>query len=56
MKDNYTNKIDIEHIRKAIQLEEKYKYIDVVGREKSFSGYMISQLKLIYKYSGKNSK
>ena len=56
MNDNYTSKIDIEHIRKAIELEEKYKYIDVVGREKSFSGFMLSQIKLIYKYSGKNTK
>ncbi len=56
MTDNYLENIDLEHIKRAIQVEEKYKYIDILGKETSFSGFMLKNLKKIYKYSGKNVK
>lgn len=56
MKDNYLKNIDIDQIRRAIQVEEKYKYINIMGKEAAFSGFMLKQLKLIYKVSGKNSQ
>ena len=56
MKNNcYLNDIDIEKIKRAINVEEKYKYIDIMGRETSFSGFMIKQLYKIYKLSSKNA-
>ena len=30
---NYLDKIDLEQIRRAIQVEEKFKYIDIMGKE-----------------------
>lgn len=56
MSNNYLSNIDIDQIRRAIQVEEKYKYINIMGKEASFSGFMIKQLKQIYKASGKNAK
>lgn len=48
--------IDLNHIKRAILAEEKYKHINVPGRETNFSGFMLKQLKKIYKLSGKNVK
>lgn len=56
MSNNYFDNIDIDQIRRAIQVEEKYKYIDITGRESSFSGFMLKQLRQIYRASGKNPK
>ncbi len=56
MSENYLKNIDIELIKKAIQIEEKYKYIDIMGKEVPFSGFMLKQLKQIYKLSLKNVK
>lgn len=56
MINNYLNDIDLEQIKRAIQVEEKYKYINIMGKELSFSGFMLKQIKLIYKKSGKNAK
>ena len=56
MFDNYLDRIDIEQIKRAIQVEEKYKFINIMGKETAFSGFMIKQIKLIYKLSGKNPK
>ena len=56
MSSNYLDKIDIAQIRRAIEVEEKYKYINIMGREVAFAGFMLKQLKSIYKYSGKNAK
>lgn len=56
MTDNYLEKIDIEQIKRAIIVEEKYKYIDIMGREASFSGFMLKQLRKIYKLSSQNPK
>ena len=56
MTNNYIKEIDIDHIRRAIQVEEKFKYINILGRETAFSGFMLKNLKQIYKLSGKNPK
>ena len=56
MFNNYLDNVDIEQIKRAIQVEEKYKYINIMGKESAFSGFMIKQLKFIYKLSGKNPK
>ncbi len=56
MTRNYLKEIDIDHIRRAIQVEEKFKYINILGRETAFSGFMLKNLKQIYKLSGKNPK
>ena len=56
MIDSYINNIDIEQIKRAICVEDKYNYIDIMGRETSFSGFILKQLKLIYKFSSKNPK
>lgn len=53
---DYLKEIDIEHIKRAVQVEEKYKYINIDGRESSFSGFMLKQLMKIYKLSGRNPK
>ncbi len=52
----YLSQIDIEHIKRAIRVEEKYKYINLSGRESNFSGFMVKQLREISKLSGKNPK
>lgn len=56
MTNKYLDNIDIAQIRRAIEVEEKYKYINIMGREAAFAGFMLKQLKLIYKYSNKNTK
>lgn len=56
MNDSYLKNIDIEQIRRAVKVEEKYKYINITGREVNFSRFMINQLNLIYKYSNKDVK
>ncbi len=56
MSENYLEKTDINLIKKAIDIEEKYKYINLMGRECAFSGFMLKQLKTIYKNSGKDVK
>ncbi len=56
MNNSYLDNIDIAQIRRAIEVEEKYKYINIMGKETAFSGFILKQLKSIYKYSGKNAK
>ncbi len=56
MKNNYLDNLDIAQIKRAIEVEEKYKYINIMGKETAFSGFILKQLKAIYKYSGKNTK
>lgn len=56
MNQNFLDNIDIEQIKRAINVEEKYKYIDILGRETSFSGFILKQLRQIYKLSSKNPK
>ncbi len=56
MNNNCLENINIELIKKAVELEEKYKYIDLEGRENTFSGFMLKQIKQIYKNSHKDIK
>lgn len=56
MNDDILKNIDIEQIKRAVSVEEKYKYIDIMGRETTFSGFILKQLRLIYKLSSKNPK
>ena len=56
MTNKYIENIDVAQIRRAIEVEEKYKYINIMGKEVAFAGFMLKQLKLIYKNSGKNIK
>ena len=54
--NNYIDRINIDLLKKAIEVEEKYKYINVSGRETTFSGFMVKQIKQLYKDSGKDIK
>ncbi|MCD7879510.1 MAG: ATP-dependent DNA helicase RecG [Candidatus Gastranaerophilales bacterium] len=54
--NNYFEQININQIKRAIEIEEKYKYIDIMGKEAAFSGFMLKQLRIIYKSSKKNPK
>lgn len=56
MKKNSLNNIDLKQIKQAILVEEKYKYINITGKEVDFSKFMLRQLNLIYKNSGRNPK
>ncbi len=56
MSADYFNNIDLNQIRKAIQVEEKYKYIDIMGREVPFSAFMLKKIRTIYKSSSRNPK
>ncbi len=56
MIDNYLKNIDIEQIKRAIQVEEKYNYINIQGKESAFSDFILKNLKQIYKLSSKNVK
>ena len=53
---NYLDKIDISQIKRAIDVEEKFKYINIMGKETDFAKFMLKQLRLIYRYSNKNPK
>lgn len=44
---------NIEQIRQAIDIERKYQYMNLRGKEYTFSKFIISQLKKIYKLSKK---
>ncbi|MBE7705209.1 MAG: ATP-dependent DNA helicase RecG [Cyanobacteria bacterium SIG29] len=56
MENNYLSSSDIFQILRAIEVEEKYKYINIVGKKSVFSDFMLKQLHKIYKVSGKNVK
>lgn len=56
MENNYLSSSDISQILRAIEVEEKYKYINIVGKKSVFSDFMLKQLHKIYKVSGKNVK
>ena len=53
---NYLDNVDIAHIKRAIEVEEKFKYINLMGKELDFAKFMLKQLRLIYKLSNKNAK
>ena len=46
----------IKQLRQAIEVEQKNLYIDIRGREDTFSGYILKQLHRLYKKSKKNPK
>ena len=47
---------NIEQIRQAIEIERKFQYINIRGKESTFSKFIISQLKKIYKLTKKETK
>ena len=47
---------NIEQIHQAIEVERKFQYINIKGRETTFSKFMISQIKKIYKLTKKETK
>ena len=47
--------INFDKIRKAVELEIKHKYINVRGKEKTFSQFMCSEIKSFFKTT-KNPK
>lgn len=54
--ESYVNNINLDQIKQAIDVEEKHQYIDIKGKESSFSGFMQKQLRNLYKFSKKNPK
>ncbi len=56
MSENILTKEELEHIKRAIDVEEKYKYINIHGRECVFSDFILNNLRVIYKKSKKNVK
>ena len=46
----------IKQLRQAIEVEQKNQYINIRGKEDSFSGFILKQLHKFYKLSKKNPK
>lgn len=53
---SFINDINLEQIKQAIDVEEKHQYIDIKGKESTFSKFIKSEIKKIYKSSKKNPK
>ena len=47
---------NIEQLKKAIDIEIQYKYIDIHGKSQSFSNFIKNEAKRYYKLSKKNPK
>lgn len=47
---------NLEKIRQAIEVEQKNLYIDIKGRQTTFSGFILKELLNLYKKSKRNSK
>ena len=47
---------NIEQIHQAIEVERKYQYINIKGKETTFARFMISQLKKIHKLTKRETK
>ena len=47
---------NIEHLKKAIEIEIQYKYIDIHGKTQAFSSFIKNEAKKYYKLSKKNPK
>lgn len=47
---------NIEQLRKAIEIEIQYKYIDIHGKTRPFSKFILNEAKRYYKLSKKNPK
>ncbi len=50
------NDLNIEQIKQAIEVEEKYQYINIRGRVSNFSDFIKRQIKSLYKISDKDIK
>ena len=50
------NTESIKQLRQAIEVEQKNQYINIRGKEDSFSGFILKQLHKFYKISKKNPK
>ena len=47
---------ETDKIRKAVEVERKYQYINIRGKESTFSKFIISKLKKIYKLTKTETK
>lgn len=47
---------NIQQLKQAIEVEQKNLYIDIKGKEDTFSGFILKQLHSLYKQSKKNPK
>ena len=47
---------NIEQLKKAIEIEIQYKYIDIHGKKQAFSTFIKNEAKKYYKLSKKNPK
>ena len=47
---------NIEQLKKAIEIEIQYKYIDIHGKSQTFSNFIKNEAKKYYKLSKKNPK
>ncbi len=47
---------NLDQIKLAIEVEEKYRYIDIRGKNQTFSSFIKNEAKKIYKTSGKNPR
>lgn len=47
---------NIEQLKKAIEIEIQYKYIDIHGKTQAFSTFIVNEAKRYYKLSKKNPK
>lgn len=47
---------NIDQLKKAIEIEVQYKYIDIHGKTQPFSKYILNEAKRYYKLSNKNPK
>ena len=45
---------NIKQIRQAIEIEQKHLYIDIRGKESTFSVFILKQLNFLYKKSNRN--
>ena len=48
------DRANIEKIKRAIEIEEKYQFINVCGKTSTFSQFLVKEMKKIYKLSGKS--
>ena len=47
---------NLDQIKLAIDVEVKYKYIDIRGKAQCFSAFIKNEARKIYKTSGKNPR
>ncbi len=54
--ESYLKDVNLEQIKTAIGVEEKHQFIDIKGKESTFSGFIKKELRKIYKLSKKDPK